>query len=303
MITAHPPSASEIIRFLDFPREIRDKIYAECLVVEKLYPYIEQERQAWTDTIHAELPFLKERTSATASDPRPFGALPSDPRPPGASNAGINLNLLLTNRMIYAEASKILFCENTLVMPTWHFMSKFFDIYAGKDQLNWIKSIELLFNRMEPYTAPGRLAIDRVLSPREKDILRVDIPQQQIDTMPPFAWRLRHQFNRHRQSGRQDLLIAWLRKAMLAQSLSNCRRITLHLNEASYLYYRLDEYVLWPFVMPRVITVRPSGWTPKLPDGMQVKGLPDGLSLQTALENIQGYRLQGMSLMPARPRS
>ena len=303
MITAHPPSASEMLRFLDFPREIRDKIYAECLVVEKLYPYIEQERRAWTDTIHDELPFLKERTSATASDPRPFGASPSDPRPPSASNAGINLNLLLTNRMIYAEASKILFCENTFVMPTWHFMSKFFNIYAGKDQLTWIKSIELIFYLMEPYAAPGRLAIDRVLSPREKDILRVDIPQRQSGTLPPFAWMLRHEFNRHRPSGRQDLLIAWLRKAMLAKSLSNCHRITLHLNEASYLSYRLDEYVLWPFVMPPIITVRPSGWAPRLPAGIRVEGLPQSLSLQTALENIQGYRLQGMSLIPARPRS
>ena len=47
------------------------------------------------------------------------------------------------------------------------------------------------------------------------------------------------------------------------------------------------------------ITVKPSGWAPTLPAGIRVEGLAEGLSLETALENIQRYRLQAMPLIQA----
>ncbi|MDI1489193.1 MAG: hypothetical protein OHK93_008471 [Ramalina farinacea] len=307
MITAHPPSASEILRFLDFPREIRDKIYAECLVVEKLYPYIEQERRAWTDTIDDEFPpFLKERTSATASDPHPFRASPSDPRPPSASNAGINLDLLLTNRMIYAEASKILFSQNTFVMPTWHFMSEFFNLYAGKDQLNLIKKIELAFTQLDLFTSPQNLAIDERLSAHAHNILNVEFPSARAGL---FSCSMFSSGIKRGEPGldvlrlgRKEILTAWLRKAMLAKSLESCTSMTIRLDDAEYAFSRLDENALWPFVMPATPTLRPVGWTPTLPAGMQVEGLGLGMSLEDLLRNIQGYRLQPMPRIWAGPR-
>ena len=86
---------------------------------------------------------------------------------------------------------------------------------------------------------------------------------------------------------------------MLAQSLKNCHRITVCLEEANHKFRRLDEYVLWPFVMPPIITVTSSSWDPGLPSGMQGEGLAEGLSLETTLENIQRYRLQAMPLIRA----
>ena len=50
--------------------------------------------------------------------------------------------------------------------------------------------------------------------------------------------------------GRQEVLTAWLRKAMLVKSLESCNSIIIRLHEAEYAFSRLNENVLWPFVMP-----------------------------------------------------
>ena len=86
-------------------------------------------------------------------------------------------------------------------------MSNLFDIYVGKDQVNHIQAIELVFSLLEPYTAPGQLAIDRSqLSPQEQDVLRLKSPQQRKRIMSPFAWVIRHNVNHLRPNGRHDLL-------------------------------------------------------------------------------------------------
>ena len=63
-------------------------------------------------------------------------------------------------------------------------MSKFFQIYAGKDHLEWIKRIELAFSALDAHTASGDLAIDRRLSPRERDISHVDFPSRGRGSVP-----------------------------------------------------------------------------------------------------------------------
>ena len=300
-------SSQSTLRFLEFPREIRNQIYVQCLVIDKVYPYAAPERATWLVTRH-KLPQELGRRSAPFPEPRSSNAPATVPSTDNstalasASNAGLNMNLLLANKQVYREASQILFSRNTFVMPTWAFMWQFFDIYAGKDQLNHIQEIELAFSLLEPYAAPGQLAIDRMqLSPQEQDILRVNFPQQRRRIMPPFAWVLKHNFNHLRPAGRQDMLAAWLQKVILAQSLKNCQKITLNLHEACHQFRRLDEYVLWPFMMPPNIMVKPSNWVPRLPDGMQVESLAEGLSLQTLLDNIQRYRLQAMPIVRTRP--
>ena len=47
--------------------------------------------------------------------------------------------------------------------------------------------------------------------------------------------------------------------------------------------------------MPSIITVR-LGWTPSLPDGVQVEGLPANVTLESVMSNIQGYRVRDISL-------
>ena len=294
--------------FLHFPEEIRDQIYIECLVVEKIYPYASQERLAWRGISDGLLPQEIGRESASVSQPESADAPSSAPTdapsealptaPPTASNAGLNMNILLANKKVYHEASSILFSRNTFEMPTWAFMSRFFGIYAGRDQLNRIEKIELAFTSLDPFDAPQNPAINQTLSAQKRDILVVKFPLARTGV---FKW-LAPAFERGDPSldvlriGRQDVLTAWLRKAMLAKSLESCKSILLRLNEAEYAFSRLDENALWQFLMPPNPTLKPEGWIPSLPTGIRVEGLHRDKSLETALNNIQSYELHGIPL-------
>ena len=263
-------------------------------MTNRVYPYACQERAAWPEGRHSQLPQEIERRNI-------------DFKPSCAPNATLAMDLLLANKTIYEEASQVLFTENTFVMPTWTFMSRFFTMFAGRPQLNWIRKIELFFTPLDPFAAPGNLGIESQRSTHERQILLADFPgtffHEQRSLIPRFLIAspiLRSRWLHDMQAERKDLITAWLRKARLAQSLAFCQKITLRLDEAADEYGRMHEYPIWPFVMPSIITVR-LGWTPSLPDGVQVEGLPANVTLESIMSNIQTYRIRDISLYSVRP--
>ena len=84
-------ATADIFPLLNLPREIRDYIYQYCLVVGKVYPYLETHRsEAGTNIIHYE----------AYNDDAP------------------NIALLLVSRQTHQEAEAFLYTCKTFVMPT-----------------------------------------------------------------------------------------------------------------------------------------------------------------------------------------
>ena len=99
---------------LTLPREIREYIYPHCLVVGRVYPYLETHRsQAETDIIHYD----------AYNDDTP------------------SIALLLVSKQ---EAEVFLYKDNTFVMPTAFLTAKFFTYsMATSTRRSWLRSLEL----------------------------------------------------------------------------------------------------------------------------------------------------------------
>ena len=159
---------------------------------------------------------------------------------------------LLASRMIYEEASWVLFSKNTFVLPPWQFMAKFFAAFNGKTQLACITQLELAFTSSDLHNCLPKLA----RTPHPDDLLNAI-----VDT--------------------------WSQKASLVLSSTMCEKITIRVDETQSLHksYRFVENEHWLLVIPG-----DSHDQAVLPRKVQMKGLPDPVNLQRVLKSIGGHR-------------
>ena len=165
--------------------------------------------------------------------------------------------LLLASKTIYEEASWVLFSGNTFVLPTWRFMTKLFSAFDGKSQIACMTKLELAFTTSD---------------------LPSGLPESTRTARPDELL-----------NGIVDI---WSQKARLVLSSTRCREITIRMDDEQCLqkHCRLDENAVWTLVIPRDPRSRPDDHQPVSPRKVQIRGLPDRVSLQRVLSNIGGYR-------------
>ena len=165
--------------------------------------------------------------------------------------------LLLASKNIYEEASRVLFSGNTFVLPTWRFMTKFFAAFDGKSQLACMTKLELAFTASD---------------------LPSGLPESARTARPD---ELLH-----------DTVKIWSQKARLVLSSTRCRAIMIRMDDEQCLqkHCRLDKNAVWTLVIPRDPRRRPDDHQPVSPRKVQIRGLPDRVSLQRVLKDIGGYR-------------
>ena len=110
--------------FLTIPLEVRTLIYQLCLVQGRVFPYAVNEAYELAIRWHGEV----KTTMELAGYALPY------------------VNILLVCKATYAEAVRILYHENTFVLPTCGFTTLFFRTTLRIPlQRSWITSIEVSF--------------------------------------------------------------------------------------------------------------------------------------------------------------
>jgi hypothetical protein len=136
--------------FFTLPPEIRHKIYEECLVVGKTFPY--RFRDCYDDYDY------DYKDDSTASK------LACDRVP--------EIALLLVCKAIVAEAEPLLYQRNIFVLPAADLTARFFKYSLYNDTRRaWVKSVEMGFEALDLTRDEGKIPLDEDLKLTPDDML------------------------------------------------------------------------------------------------------------------------------------
>ena len=185
---------------MSLPPEVRRLVYAECLVVGKIFPYTVSERYHDYDDLDDE-----EETSLELSGCEvPYVAL------------------LQVCKRIREEAEPMLYQQNIVVLPVCDLTRLFFKRSLHDDiRKSWVKSVELKFLGADLTRRDREVVLDAQIALRRSDLLFPEkCPRMTLDS------GLEHDV--HVEYNRRLVQVAWPRKALYV--LDNLALRKIHLN-------------------------------------------------------------------------
>ena len=192
------PKANDckIFRFMSLPPEVRRLVYAECLVVGKVFPYTVSERYHDYDELDDE-----EDTGLESSGCEvPYVAL------------------LQVCKMIREEAEPMLYQQNIVVLPVCDLTRLFFKRSLHNDiRRSWVESVELEFLAADLTRKDRELVLDEQIALAKDDLL---FPEMRGGH--DFLHELHRAYNGHLVE------VVWPRKASYV--LDNLALRKIHLN-------------------------------------------------------------------------
>ena len=140
----------KIFPFTSLPPEVRQLVYAECLVVGKVFPYTVSERYHEYDN---------------DDDEQDTGLELSDCEVPSVA-------LLQVCKMIHEEAEPMLYQRNIFVLPACDLTILFFKRSLHNDvRKSWVKSVELDFVAADLTRKDRELVLDAQIALARNDLL------------------------------------------------------------------------------------------------------------------------------------
>ena len=146
----HLANDCKILPFMKLPPEIRQLVYAECLVVGKVFPYTVSERYHEYDN---------------DDDDEDTGLELSDCEVPSVA-------LLQVCKTVHEEAEPILYQRNMFVLPACDLTILFFKRSLHNDiRKSWVKSVELEFVAADLTRKDREMVLDALIALSRNDLL------------------------------------------------------------------------------------------------------------------------------------